>query len=378
MKKELILVCNGDANDINTWSNVPFFIQNELKKQGYKIHYINTGARTKIGAFVHKSISKILRQILNEGNKYDIRYFNIYKYIKEQEIKKCLEKNPNVERIVYLCEVPSKLPTNKIPCNILIDFTIEYAIKVLEEREPTKREKLFIQKQDHALMEFQSVFVLFQDACDHYKTYYNTEKFHALKGHIINSLDLEYSKEEMLKNREISRNFLFIGRKKYINGMMTIVEAIKRYNQKFAEKTLTLTIIGITKEQLGIDEDWINCRGYLSKNNNVEKKTYYKEILTARAIVNTTVNWGGMSSTVEAMWFGCPVITSDYAEFIRLFGNNIDFGYYCKPEDIDSLYERIIQIMDCNKDEYRRMCLTANDSVKGFTWSACVEQLLKE
>ncbi len=91
-------------------------------------------------------------------------------------------------------------------------------------------------------------------------------------------------------------------------------------------------------------------------------------------VVNTTPRWGAFSSMAEAMYFHCPVITTPYPDFVRTFGEQIDFGWYCEPESGEDLRQALRQSF--TQPGYRERCLRAHAAVRDFTWSAYVDKLL--
>jgi glycosyltransferase involved in cell wall biosynthesis len=126
-------------------------------------------------------------------------------------------------------------------------------------------------------------------------------------------------------------------------------------------------------EALG-DND-IFCYGYLHKEVANECDLYYKLLLSAKIFVNPASQWGGYSSTVEAMFYGCPVIVSPYDDFVENFGGEIDFGIY---HTSGKLSDEIYAVLNMPTNDYRRMAKNGADRVKDYTWDNYVYHFLRD
>jgi glycosyltransferase involved in cell wall biosynthesis len=90
--------------------------------------------------------------------------------------------------------------------------------------------------------------------------------------------------------------------------------------------------------------------------------------------VNPAANWGAYSSTIEAMYYGTPVIVTPYDDFVADFGREIEFGYYL--EKPDNLLPLIKKVLSQTTEEYQTMCLAAREAVKDYTWDKYVDVFL--
>ena len=77
-------------------------------------------------------------------------------------------------------------------------------------------------------------------------------------------------------------------------------------------------------------------------------------------------NGGHFSSTVEAMYYYTPVIVSPYQDFVKNFGEKIDFGVYNQDFTAESIANDIKSVI--NSDNYTEMCNFAHENVKTYTW----------
>lgn len=376
--KKIMVVSDGDPNSIDTWSNVPYYLVNTLQKKGWEVFTVSVGASSKFENILVRGISYLIRLLFCEKKSiFSIKYTAWYKRIKEKKVQKLINANPEIACIVYVGEIPMYFPITEAKVIVFCDFTIEYTIRKLQGREPTRLEQKQIMLQDKTIKQFDDIVVMFQDAYAHFISYYSDNKniFRPINGHFINSDNLNIKIEDLRKEKLLSNRYLFIGRIRYKKGILTAINTVEKYNL-VNEKKIYLDIIGVTADQIGLTSNYVRYFGYLSKSIDTEKMIYYKCISNARAVLNTSMNWGGMSSTVEAMMYGTPVITSRYDEFINLFGSNIDFGYYAEPENVDSLYECIEKMQNLDTDSYQKLVDNSRNQVKNWTWDNCLDQVL--
>jgi glycosyltransferase involved in cell wall biosynthesis len=76
------------------------------------------------------------------------------------------------------------------------------------------------------------------------------------------------------------------------------------------------------------------------------------------------------------MYFYTPVIVTPYSEFIKTFGQDIDFGYYCEENDTILIKDKILAIMQ--NSSYKELCINANSAVQHFTWDAYVDKMIEK
>ena len=115
-----------------------------------------------------------------------------------------------------------------------------------------------------------------------------------------------------------------------MEGAKCLIKAVELIQK---ERKVSLDIIGIQKEKFDYIPEGVNCHGYLDKNNEKDSELYYKLIKNSKVYVNTNPLWAAFSATVEAMYYYNPIITTPYSSFTETFGENIDFGYYCKKNN---------------------------------------------
>ena len=169
---------------------------------------------------------------------------------------------------------------------------------------------------------------------------------------------------------------MFVGKPdRYKESAIKLIEAVGLLRQKEDYKDLEVDIIGIRKDQLPETPDYVFCHGFLRKDKEKERETFYSILENAKMIVNPTPKWAAYSSIVEAMYFYTPVIVSPFDDFVNEFGKEIKFGLYNKEFSATCIANNIKSIIE--HPNYPSLCENAHETVKGYTWDAYVDKILK-
>ena len=189
---------------------------------------------------------------------------------------------------------------------------------------------------------------------------------------------LQYSKDvfadDHLEKKEKSKKLLFIGRKTtYLEAAKKLIKAYILLKQEEGYKDLSLDIVGCSASDFDSLPEGVTCYGFLNISDERDRKVYYDLLLGAKVLVNANPKWGAFSSTVEAMYYYTPVIVSPYQDFVKNFGEKIDFGVYNHVFTAESIASNIKSIVNTNR--YAEMCNFAHENVKLYTWENYIEQL---
>ena len=180
----------------------------------------------------------------------------------------------------------------------------------------------------------------------------------------------------LLETKAKSKKLLFIGRKTtYLEAAKKLIEAYKLLKQEEGYKDLSLDIVGCAASDFDSLPEGVTCYGFLNKSDEQDRKVYYDLLLGAKVLVNANPKWGAFSSTVEAMYYYTPVIVSPYQDFVKNFGEEVDFGVYNQNFTAESIATDIKSVI--NSENYTEMCNFAHENVKTYTWENYVEQVFK-
>jgi glycosyltransferase involved in cell wall biosynthesis len=367
--REITVFTTGDSGKISTWSNVPYFFTETLLSKGIKINRVNLGPSPFFIRFYSIFILGLLRIFYKKTN---FTYFRtLAHYLNaRRRIKIALKKYPNADVNVFLTFSFSSVGLSNKPCIQICDWTYDHYFRYFENRKPYFFEQNCIDRENRMIEGSDFVFPLFPGIVEYMKNHYSNKNIFFL-GNVINSI-YEISEDEVADIKMKSNDLLFVGDKKYIGGANSLIQAFKLVKKNYPD--LKLHIIGMNEADLCEMPEGIHCYGYLDKGIDHDRVIYYELFKGAKVFINTTDKWGAFSATLEAMYFYNPVIVTPYDEFVRTFGEEIKFGYYCISNAPELLQERIEEIL--NHPSYNSLCINSHNSVKTFTWSACVDRLL--
>lgn len=402
--KEILFFTNGDANNANVWSNVPYCFSHALENEGITVHQVDYSMNS---AFV-KFYDLVLRRVLDSLTLRKLRFpylrtTRLFKFFAERKIKKAILQYPQADLCLFMGYGFYNKWSN-VPSLLFSDWTTEMDIR--KKRKPNFLEKRIIQQEEEAINHAEYVVSLFPVCCEEMKKKYPKANIHFLGGNVINDLsglrlrethpcsplrgredqtieeqdNLQISSsskdiyvEDLLEKKAKSKKLLFIGRKTtYLEAAKKLIEAYKLLKEEEAYKDYELDIVGCAESDFGSLPEGVTCYGFLNKSEEKDRKTYYDLLLGAKVLVNANPKWGAYSSTVEAMYYYTPVIVSSYPDFVKNFGEKIDFGVYNQDFTSESIVNDIKSVI--NSDNYTEMCNFAHEIVKSYTWENYVDK----
>lgn len=367
----VILYACGDSTKLSTWSNVPYLFSKALVDAGVQIVRVDI------------SPSKIINRVFNTVSYYLFyRLFRkkacpiftrtwLHRLIIYRRLKKVAAQYPEAKLNLFLSYGFTN-PYSKAPSVLWCDWTDEIVIERLG-RGIKWYEIGSINHERSVMKRASAVYTMFPKCREQMEQMYGRPIVHLNRNVVNDASGQEIDLEELVRVRAKSNNILFIGNHRYRGAALLLIDAFKKL-QKLNDK-LELHIVGMSLQELGCDgNEGIHCYGYLSKDIEDQRNTYYKLMHSAHVFVNPATQWGGYSSTIEAMYFACPVIVTPYADFVAEYGNDISFGRYLKPED--DLADTIAEVM--NSDRYKEMCYKAHEVVADYTWDNYMRDLLAD
>lgn len=369
--KNITVFATGDSNQVKTWSNVPYFFTSSLESKGIKVNRVNLEPNRLMRSIFDYGFTFILKKIWKDTS-YDYFRSVLHFAIVRNQIKKAIRKYPNSDAYAFLTFSFSSAGLTKKPTIQLCDWTYDYYFKYFKNREPDFFEKQSIKRENTQIQETDYVISLFPKVADYMKAQYGAEKVHYL-GNVINAL-FEPEKEEIFQYKKDSGKLLFIGSKKYIEGAEALIKAFELLKPVYPK--LSLHLIGVEESNFKHLPADVFCYGYLDKAIDAEKEKYYDLMKEAKIFINTTPKWAAFSASIEAMYYYTPVVVPPYGEFKTTFGEDIDFGLYCKENTAPLIAQSIENIL--NNKQYETLCNQAHEAVKEFTWHGYIDKIIKK
>lgn len=372
---EVLAFTYGDSEKTSTWSNVPYFFLNSLAhaENDVVLHRVNISPEDR--NFIYKIIAKfanlISRKILKQDEKYFRSEFhnnlirkymlNGYKKYPESDVLLSFDFSNSI----------ADAAGSKAKTLMFCDWTIEYKIRCLDKREPTDLECNYIKMQEETLKHADWIITIFPNSYDFLKKKYPDKVYYL--GNVINGFVAQWDLNQITKTRMEKNNILFIGKEKYKDSLLSLLRAVEKYNAS-GDKKYFIHLIGMKKNEVPKSK-YLTCYGYLNKDDESERNTYYALIKDAKFLVNTNDNWVGASSVIETMYYGLPVIINPNDDLIKTFSENIDFGIYCDNHE-ENILNAIKKMDSLSYDAYLAMCQNAQEAVKDFTWDAYIKKVL--
>jgi glycosyltransferase involved in cell wall biosynthesis len=361
----------GDSRLVKTWSNVPYLLTKTLEEQGYNVNRIDISPNRYLQSIYNRIIHKISTWFVKDNvYLYERTYINYF--LTFLRIKKANKMFPSADLNIFTNFSFYNKYSSK-PNLLLCDWDLNIGIVDRMGRQPYFLEKKAIQRQEDVIEHSDIVISLFPRAAEKMRRTYRNQKIFHLNRNVINSLyNEELNEESILNIKQASFELLFIGNFNYAKGATLLIESFKVLKVKYPK--ITLNIVGMSKEVLGIVPDGVFLHGYLDKNDPVARKLYYDLMIRSKLFINPTPIWGGYSSTIEAMYFYNPIIIAPYDEFLEEFGREISFGFYCHEFSVQYLVSCITALF--NDLNYKQISKEAHSAVSQYTWDKYVQSLM--
>lgn len=369
--KEITVFSEGDSLDLSCWSNVPYLFTKSLEKRGIKVNRVNIYSNKYIRKTIWRYLCEPVLDYFYKKNEFRLDQTALNRWFVQRRIRQAIRKYKNSDLNLYLSY--AYLEDSSIPNILFSDWTTEYVLRERLHRFPYKIEKKYLDIQRWNMEHADCVFGLFPDISRVMEQLYKRKIYYLNQNVINNVYDGDLKEDEILARKKDSQILLFIGGKKYLEGARSLVNVFSSLKKRYP--LLELHIIGLSDSDFRKLPSSVVCHGFLNKSIEQERDLYYSLLLQAKLFVNPTPLWAGYSSTIEAMYFYTPVVVSNYPSFVSEFGEDIDFGYYVRNQNPDTLYEGINSILD--NQEYNLMVLKAHEVVKSYTWDSYVDHFLQ-
>jgi glycosyltransferase involved in cell wall biosynthesis len=372
--KSVNLFTQGDSLKPSTWSNVPFCFSIALEKSGIEVNRINIIPDNNYFFRLYKKIwNRLLNKFISffyKNHIYTIDRSVLYRLLVNKKIKNAIQSYPNVDCNIFLTYSYTNM-FSSTPSLLICDYTYDIYIREKLKRKPNWLEMTYIKYEDSVIERSNSIVNLFSSYANEMNSKYSNRIYY-LGNMGVNIVAQELLNEiDILKQKEKSNYLLFVGNrwnKSYVEAAKLLTEAFSLLSDLYSN--LELHIIGMSSEQFDDIPIGVKCHGYLDKDNLEDRKLYYDLMYNAKIFINTS---GSFGATMEAMYCYTPIITTQYNEILKEFGEVISFGKYCKQLDKVTLKKCIIDMLNCT--DYKIMCLSAHQTVASNTWEAFVRKI---
>jgi len=186
--------------------------------------------------------------------------------------------------------------------------------------------------------------------------------------------DSKKLRKNLPKTIRNSQYFLFVGTLQPRKNITTLIKAFYQFKQSFSEKKLVIigkkgwlyNQIFELVDQLKLKTDII-FTGYLSDQDLI---SFYQQ---AFAFIHPSLYEGFGIPLLEAMSYGCPVISSFSSSLPEIGGNAC---LYFDPNSPDDLFKKMTVIEE-NRQLRKELIRLGKQRVKEFSWEKCGQQTLE-
>ena len=370
MKKIILYTC-GDSTKLSTWSNVPYLFSGALERSGVDLVRVDISPSKVINRIFNTLSFYLFRKVCRFRACPEFHRTWLHRFIVYRRMKKVANLYPDAKLNLFLSYGFTN-PYSSAPSVLWCDWTDEIVIQRLGRS--IKWYEIGSIKHERCVMKQASaVYTMFPKCREQMEQMYGRAIVHLNRNVVNDASGKDVNIDELVRARAQSNMIIFIGNHRYRGAALQLIDAFKKLQK--SNNQLELHIIGMNTQDLGCEGNkGIFCYGYLSKDDEKQRNIYYTLLHGARVFVNPAVLWGGYSSTIEAMYFACPIIVTPYADFIAEYGDDISFGRYLKPED--DLADSITSVM--NSERYTEMCYKAHEMVADYTWDNYMRDLLAD
>jgi len=367
--------CWGDSNDINTWSNVPYFFARALISR--KVDVRRLSLNPELG-LIHRGLNFLNRHRNRAASFFGLPPRPIFRVpafhrLVNFHLAKTCRKFQDADLNLFLTFSSSSYRYSDVPVALYCDRTYEHHLEEQGIR-PGYVDRCLIRMEKRNLQNAQYVLTLNRACLEFVRDRYGVQSPVLLKAGINLSGNDFPDPNVLIARKEAARNILFIGRGYYERGVDILLKAFQRFNQKFSDP-FTLHLVGITENELSEPQDHVICHGYLRKDDPAEYRRYIDLLASARLFV-FPMRFGPIAGVLrEALWMCTPVILTNVpnaSDRVQDEKNGI-LAKRADPEEIAHCMSDLV----ANDGLWRRMAAYARESVRDETWDATVDHFLR-
>ncbi len=370
MKPDFIVFSQGDSREPSTWSNVPFFFTRTLEHRGYRVHHVNIGP-PRFFQLLFDVPWRTCCRLVGRQTRFTFVRSRVHRHFVEAKIRRVLARFPDGYSVFMTFSFGAG---DTRPYTLFCDQTFEQHIAYFDERDPDRLERPTILKERMNLRKADMIIALFPDLAESLRTVHGSKvKYY---GNVVNMDIQQVDREELLKRKRASKEIVFIGSRKYKEGLERLAEAVEVLNAE-GRNELTVHVIGMDRSDLPMAPRNMKFHGYLDKGISAQKQTYLDVLERSRLFVNPNPKWAAFSASCEALYLYTPVVIFPYREFESTFGDVNRVGHPLDSNDPRSLAETIANLME-DDEAWTQKAIAAHNATSMMTWENYINQYLRD
>ena len=375
---QINLFTYGNAYDINTWSNVPYFFHRALLARDLIVNPIDITPSDSFGFRLFcrwLDARSRLASPLGLNTCSDVFRTRVNYALANSRARAASQLHADAHLNVFLTFSFSSHRYSGTPVVLYCDRTYEHYLNDCA-RTPTARDRAFIAMERENLERADLVLAMSELCRDFIKTRYETRQLAYLRAGInVESSDIDT--RALIARKERHHEILFIGRGAHKRGVDILIKAFTIFNERQGGR-FVLRVVGIGPDELApelqVARGDIHFYGYLDRNVPRERDLYNALIQSARLFVFPT-RPGPVAGVLSEAKLNCtPVVISRVpgaAERVTHDHDGIVVDTF-EPED----FARQMEMLVTDVPRWRRLACNAHASIENLTWSNTARDFL--
>lgn len=378
--KRIAIFTVGNCDDVRVFSGFPYFFVKNLENKNFELLKFDISPNKLLSKFFNSTITRILnsayKNLFYNKNYYDYSRSFLNSILINRRIKKIIRNQKDIDLIIFLTYSFSAHKYTNIPIVLFSDDTFDKCINVFSERKPNILEKIHVNKEKNNINNADLTVAFFPELKEFIEQNYNPKRI-IYTGKVINLYDVSLNEENVINNKLLKHDLLFIGRKHYIDGCEILIDAFLQLPNSIKDK-YTLHIVGLNENNFK-DRELSNCNikfyGRLNKDNNDEYELYKNLLSDARLFINPFRLGGTYLTSIEAMYFYTPIIVFPFKGINDVFGEEINnCGVFLKEYSTNEINNEIISLLE-DEQKWKDAAINSHKLVSSFTWEKVINDI---
>jgi glycosyltransferase involved in cell wall biosynthesis len=368
----------GNARDINTWSNVPYFFHRALLAHDLIVNPIDITPSDSFGFRLFRrwlGVRSRLASTLGLKMSSDVFRTRVNYALANARARGASHLHASAHLNVFLTFSFSSHRYSSTPVVLYCDRTYEHYLEDCA-RTPTPRDRALIAVERENLERADLVLAMSELCRDFIDTRYKTRRLTYLRAG-INVENSEIDTRAMIARKERHHEILFVGRGAHKRGVDILIKAFTIFNQRQGGR-FVLRVVGIRPDEvapeLQVATGDVHFYGYLDRNVPRDRDLYDDLIRSARLFVFPT-RPGPVAGVLNEAKLNCtPIIISRVAGAAERVTHDHD-GILVdtfEPED----FARQMEMLVTDVPRWRRLACNAHASIENLTWSNTARNFL--
>jgi glycosyltransferase involved in cell wall biosynthesis len=367
----------GNPRDINTWSNVPYFVCSSLEKHGVEVRGFNLFPQQWLSYCLYRLLMKYWYKLVGRFSHFGPWQFmfrsRLNYFFANRNIRKLCLQYHDADANLFLTFSFSSF--KHVPTSVIHYCDRAYE-QLLDEigRRPTRTDRFFIETERENIQHAALVLGLNEACCAYIRSRYRTENVHRLRPGINLETFDKQDPEALITLKEQRKDILFIGRNAHQRGADILIQAFRIFNAA-NENAFKLHIVGIARQELADWDEKIEIYPYLRKDDPKELAIYTELLASARLFV-MPMRWGPLPGVIREAHRACtPVIITKISNSGARVTNEADgiLVDSLKPEDFAFQMNRLVR----DRDLWREMAMQARRAENGISWDNTAQELIR-